>query len=95
MNPGSAPVKTDAQHAVVPEGGGEEVPVHAVLAVLAQGTVVQGDLPHPAPVSVAEGARSTARIARIRIFIVEDKATQNCINFKTTSLYLSTNTFQA
>ena len=32
---------------------------------------------------------------RIKIFIVEDKAIKNCINFKTTSLYISTNTFQA
>ena len=32
---------------------------------------------------------------RIRIFIVEDKAIQNCIHLKTTSLYISTNTFQA
>ena len=26
---------------------------------------------------------------RIRIFIVEDKETQNCINLKTTSVYIS------
>ena len=31
----------------------------------------------------------------MRIFIVQDKAIQNCVNIKTTSLYISTNTFQA
>ena len=29
------------------------------------------------------------------MFIVKDKAIQNCINLKITSLYISTNTFQA
>ena len=33
-------------------------------------------------------------ILQIRIFIVENKAIQNCINLKTTNLYISKNTFK-
>ena len=42
-----------------------------------------------------EGFHGVTILQVIRIFIVEDKTIQNSINLKTTSLYTSTNTFQA
>ena len=44
---------------------------------------------------VARDSSIRATVIRIRIFIEEEKAIQNSIILKTTSLYISTNTFQA
>ena len=46
-------------------------------------------------VRVTIAAKDEQRGVRIRIFIVEEKPIQNGINLNTTSLYISTNTFQA
>ena len=44
---------------------------------------------------VARDSSIRATVIRMRIFIEEEKAIQNSIILKTTSLYISTNTFQA
>ena len=44
--------------------------------------------------SAATQSLKVSHSMRIRIFIVEDKAVQNGINLKTTSLYVSSNIFQ-
>ena len=48
------PLESDAQHAVVPEGGDEEVDVLAGGAEVGERAVVEGDLPDAAPVAVAQ-----------------------------------------
>ena len=49
-----SPVESDAEHAVVPQGGDEEVDVLAGGAEVGEGAVVERDLPDAAAVAVAE-----------------------------------------
>lgn len=60
----TAPVQADAEHAVVSEGRGEEVAVHAALPKLPQRAVIQRDLAHPTPVAVREGVRGAENNTR-------------------------------
>ena len=73
-----------------------------LLHVLLSGTLPflgTGDMLYDAVcqanLSVSKGERTMRHFFRIRIFFVEYKAIQNCINLKTTNLYISINTFQA
>ena len=60
------PVESDAEHAVVPEGGDEEVDVLAGGAEVGERAVVERDLPDAAAVAVAQrlGRRVAAPQAR-------------------------------
>ena len=52
---GNLPVKTNAEHPIVPERGNKEVLIFSALAKGSKRSITQGDLTNPASVPVCKG----------------------------------------